>query len=115
MYLELDCPYHLEETDGTSQMCRLLFIRHESHLVRDVFEPRLIGLTMSYHLCKPGSVSLMKRNWGVKNRLLANHWLLDQFLSKYQALIAPLHALFGHQSTHSNYRASHHPSLVVKI
>jgi hypothetical protein len=41
---------HLQQSNGTSKMDRLLLIRHKGHLIGDVFQPGLVGLAVRDHL-----------------------------------------------------------------
>jgi hypothetical protein len=87
-------------------MRRLLLVWHQSHLVRDVLEPGLVGLTVSDHFGKPGIVSFgqLERSWrGLEKGclLLTDHGLLNKLLSKDHSLIAPFDTFLCHKSHHA--------------
>jgi hypothetical protein len=56
-----------------------------------------------------------KMDWKGLNLLLPDSWLLDQWLSKHDSLVAPLEAFFDYCPRHANHAAAHHEALVVEV
>ena len=50
-----------------------------------------------------------------QDSLLSDNWLLNELLAKDYSLVGPFHTLLSDNSTASDDRTGHHPSLVVEI
>jgi hypothetical protein len=107
-----------EQADWSAKILVLVRVGHCVHLMRDLLEPSLSGFCMLDHACKPGkrlmSVSCVCIS-SEYDSLSTNDWLFGEGLSKDDALIAPLQALFRDSSHPLYYRCCHCPTFVVEV
>ncbi|KAI6763718.1 hypothetical protein HG530_007507 [Fusarium avenaceum] len=88
---------HLEQTDGASEVLRLLLVRHVAHLVSDGLEPGLVGLNECDHLGNPTLVVKVAKNDLDTLVLLAQHilsWHLD-VIERHTDLLLAAEDLIG--------------------
>lgn len=98
------CSKHLQQSDRTSKVDRLLLIWHESHLVCNVLQPGLVCFTVCDHFGQPRIVRFFVwASWHKNYLLLAYYWLLNELLPKNESLVAPFETFFCHKSAHTDH------------
>jgi hypothetical protein len=104
-----------EESDGPAEEFVLVFVGELAHLVRDGFEPGLVGFADGNHFTQPMLVSGDLYMFVDENSLLSDNGLIYETLAKDNTLVGPFQTFLCDGTAFSDVTTSHSETFVVEI